>query len=342
MILDAGVDTCAKHMVHGPCGGVRPDLSCEVGPSPCPFVMLSRPPEWRGESAVGTARTASVVLDRVAGAGPVVLTDLTTEPYDRAGTAAVLAALRDSCDAVLVGDYQDRPDFPPAVAAAVLREAGVPGWLTLSCRDRSEVVLGQELAALAEVGVDGVLCVTGDARAPGVLAGVGQVFTLDGTRLAALAAAAGLPVAVAEAPEAPPIGVRPRRLRVKQQAGAHLGILNHVASAPAVAAFVAAARAAGVTLPIIVGVAVYTDERSAAGLLECPGLHLDPAAVAGVLTAPDPRAAGIAAAVAEAAALLAVPGVVGVNLSGRATADGGITAARVKAEIGTQIREMTQ
>ena len=49
-----------------------------------------------------------------------------------------------------------------------------------------------------------------------------------------------------------------------------------------------------------------------------PGLGLDPAAVAAVLAAPDPVAAGIAAAVREARALLAVDGVVGVNLSGLA------------------------
>lgn len=29
---------CPKEMVHGPCGGVRPDLGCEVDGRPCPFV----------------------------------------------------------------------------------------------------------------------------------------------------------------------------------------------------------------------------------------------------------------------------------------------------------------
>ena len=28
---------CPKRMVHGPCGGVRADLSCELGDRPCPF-----------------------------------------------------------------------------------------------------------------------------------------------------------------------------------------------------------------------------------------------------------------------------------------------------------------
>lgn len=59
---------------------------------------------------------------------------------------------------------------------------------------------------------------------------------------------------------------------------------------------------AGVTLPLIAGVAVYTDERSAA--------------------------------VAEARELLAVPGVVGVNLSGLASARGEVFAAEVKVAVG--------
>lgn len=332
-------DSCPKRMVHGPCGGVRPDLGCEVEPLPCPFAQLPEARAWTGGPS-RAVRAPSAVLER-AGRAPVVLTDLTSEPYDRAGTLAVLGALRGSCDAVLVAEHQDQPDFPPTLTAIVLREAGVPGWITLTCRDRNAVVLEQELAGLAEVGVDGVLCVTGDARAPGVRAGVRQVFDLDGTRLAARAAAAGLPVGVVESVGAPPVGVRPGRLLAKQQAGAHLVVLNHVSSLAALASFVTAARAVGVSVPVVAAVAVYTDERSAGGLLGFPGLHLDPAAVSAVLAAPDPREAGIAAAVAEARQLLSVPGVVGVNLSGRATAGGGVEAARVKAEIGTRIRELT-
>ena len=190
-------------------------------------------------------------------------------------------------------------------------------------------------------GWTGCCCVTGDTRAPGVRVGARQVFDLDGTRLAARAAAVGLAVAVPEAPQAPPTRVRPARLRVKQEAGAHLAVLNHVRSAAAVSAFVATARAVGVTLPIIAAVAVYTDETIRCRAARFPRSAPEtPPTSAAVLTAPDPRSAGIAAAVTEARALLAVPGVVGVNLSGRATAEGGVGAAHVKAEIGTRIKEM--
>jgi hypothetical protein len=91
-------------------------------------------------------------------------------------------------------------------------------------------------------------------------------------------------------------------------------------------------------MPVVAGVAVYTDERSARVLQNFPGLHLDPTAVEAVLAARDPRAAGIDAALAEAAALLAIDGVVGVNLSGLASARGVEAAAEVKAEVGDRLR----
>jgi methylenetetrahydrofolate reductase (NADPH) len=146
-------------------------------------------------------------------------------------------------------------------------------------------------------------------------------------------------VAVPEAPAAPPLRLRPERLVRKQQAGAAVAVLNHVGRPAAVAAFVAAARGHGLTIPVVASVALLTDERSAAALAALPGLELDRAAVAAVLAAPDPVEAGVRAAVAEALALLAVPGVVGVNLSGLASGRGTAFAAGVQAEVGTRIRE---
>ena len=243
-----------------------------------------------------------------------------------------------SSDALLVGEHQSTPDLPPTLFAAEVLAAGGRPWTTLTCRDRNRVVLEQEIMGLAAVGVEGVLCATGDVRAPGVRPDVTQVFDLDGTRLAALAAAAGLVATVPEAPEAAPRALRPARVAAKQRAGARLCVLNHASSPAAVARFVADAREAGATLPFVAGVAVYTDERSARVLQAFPGLHLDDAAVDAVLAAPDPTAAGIAAAVDEARALLAIPGVVGVNLSGLASGRGEVAGAEVKAAIAEEIR----
>jgi 5,10-methylenetetrahydrofolate reductase len=335
----AGRLGCPKRMVFGPCGGVRDDERCEVAEHRCVFVgspLVTWPgaPRHRPEPPPGN------LLSRAA-AGPVVLADLSVAPFDSASVRRVVATLTRVSDALLVGEHANRPDFPPTMVAAEVMAAGGRLWTTLTCRDRNRLVLEQELLGLAALGVDGVLCVTGDGRGPGVRAGVSQVFDLDGVRLAALAADTGLPVAVPESPEAPPVGLRPARVAEKERAGAQLCVLNHVSSPQRVARFVAAARAAGATLPFLAGVAVYTDEASARVLQRFPGLHLDGGVVERVLAAADPRESGIAAAVEEARALLAVPGVVGVNLSGMGSGRGEDDGAAIKAAVAERLRGTT-
>ncbi len=325
---------CPKRMVFGPCGGVRPDERCEVAEHGCVFVGEPMP-AWPGPPAAPAAASG---LLRAAADGPVVLADLTTAPYDADSVRRVVEILAPVSDAVLAGEHANRPDVPPTMLAARVHDAGGRLWTTLACRDRNRVVLEQELTGLAALEVDGVLCVTGDARGPGVAVGATQVFDLDGPRLAALAAGIGLPVAVPESPEAPPIAARPGRVAEKQRAGAQLCVLNHVRRPERVAEFVAAARSAGATLPFLAGVAVYTDERSARVLQRFPGLHLDDDRVEQVLAAPDPRAAGIAAAVEEGRALLGVDGVVGVNLSGMGSGRGEDDGARIKAAVARELR----
>lgn len=326
-------------MVFGPCGGVRGDGSCEMADHTC--VFLDAPlPRWTAEVPPAPPPVPGSLLDR-AGSGPMVLTDLSVRPFDRASLRRVVAVLSGTSDGLLAGEHQDRPDFPPTMLAAEVLAAGGRPWTTLACRDRNRQVLEQDLAGLAVLGVDGVLCVTGDGRGPGVRPGVSSVFDLDGTRLTALATAAGLTAAVPESPGSPPQGLRPVRVVGKQRAGAQLCVLNHVGSAGQLARFVTAARAAGATLPFLAAVAVYTDEWSARVLQRFPGLYLDDAAVTRVLSAADPVAAGVAAAVAEARAALAVPGVVGVNLSGAAADADHESAAAIKAEVATRLKEGT-
>jgi methylenetetrahydrofolate reductase (NADPH) len=315
---------CPKHMVMGPCGGVREGGGCEVVPGPCVF---GTPATWPDPVPAVPPRQT-----------PLILADYTADPYSVPMLTTVAGTLAADCDALLVGEHQNRPDFPPTLMASLLQAAGARPWLTLACRDRNRIVLEQELVGLRHLDVDAVLCVTGDARAYDIRPDVTQVFDLDGPRLAALAASAGLTAAVPETPAAPPRDLRPARLLAKQRAGAAVAVLNH-ATVDTVAAFMAGAAKAGVTIPVIAGVAVFTDEPSATRLGALPGLELDQAAVRAVLADPDPVEAGIAAAVREAAALLAIPGVAGVNLSGLGSARGYQYAAAVKAQLARRIRE---
>jgi len=324
-------------MVYGPCGGVRDDGSCEMVPAPCVFdARTALPLDGLGDSDAGAADRPSRAPDgwRV----PTILTDLSVPPADAATLRATARVLAGSCDALLVGDHQDRVDFPPSTLARLVADAGAVPWVTLACRDRNRISLEQELRALALDRLATVLCVTGDGRAYDVRPDVTQAFDLDGTRLASLAASLGLPVAVAETPTAQPVALRPGRLVHKQRAGARVGALNHVPTTAQLLEFLVAARAAGLRMPVIGSVVVFTDRRSADVLAALPGLQIAPERLETVLAAADPVEAGIAAAVDEAAVLLGMPGVAGVNLSGLASSEGVQAAAEIQAEIGRRIR----
>ncbi|MEO3756857.1 methylenetetrahydrofolate reductase C-terminal domain-containing protein [Mycobacterium sp. B14F4] len=315
---------CPKKMVFGPCGGVRPDGQCEMRDGPCAFPAVV---PWSGPAPEPRQAPA-----------PTVLTDFSCLPFDEADLATTAAVLAPSCDAVLVGEHQNKPDFPPTMMARLLLDAGVTPWVTLSCRDRNRVVLEQELRGLRSVGATTVFCVTGDGRGYDVRPDVTQTFDLDGPRLVALAASIGMTAAVPETPTAPPVAGRPARLVEKQRAGASLAVLNHVPYPYLIAEFMKSARSVGLTIPVIAAVAVFTDEVSAAVLQGLPGLDLDDAVLREVLGAADPVSAGIAAAVAEARALLAIEGIEGVNVSGLASASGARAGAEIKAEVGRRVR----
>ena len=311
-------------MQFGPCGGVRPDNQCEMRPGACTFAEYV---PWAGPDVTAEPVTA-----------PLILTDFSCNPFDPADLAATAAVLAPSCDAVLVGEHQNRPDFPPTLMGALLLDGGVQPWITLSCRDRNRIVLEQELRGLKHIGVQTVFCVTGDGRGYDVRPDVTQTFDLDGPRLVSLASELGMVAAVPETPTAPPVDARGTRLVQKQRAGASLAVLNHVPYPTMVEQFMGEARTAGLRIPVLAAVAVFTDVVSAAVLQGLPGLELDQRIVEHVVNAADPVEAGIDAAVAEARALLAIEGVEGVNVSGLASGAGTRIGAQIKAEVAARIR----
>lgn len=355
---------CPKRMVYGPCGGVTAGGGCEVPGIRCSFVDDAaalyelafsaadvEAPESARESgdALGTAPrgAAAHAFAALVDAGGVITADLPIRSADPAMITEAGARLRE-LTAVIAGEPPSQRDaLSPTHKALLLTAAGARVLAGVTCRDRNRVALEGELAALADLGVSGVLAVTGDHPASTALPQAQPVFDLDATRLAALGQRAGLFVAVAEQPAAPPVAYRPSRLALKARAGAELGILNLCGDIAAIAGFTAALAATATPVPVLASVPVLTSVSAARRLAALPGVRLPDEIVAAVVSADDPVEAGVRAAVAWARRALTVPGVAGVHLSaiadpvtdgtdaaGLAAVDAlAVTAALLRAEI---------
>ncbi|PWJ53989.1 Methylenetetrahydrofolate reductase [Quadrisphaera granulorum] len=216
----------------------------------------------------------------------------------------------------------------PSHTALLLAGTGATVLSALTCRDRNRVALEGELAALADIGVAGVLAVTGDHSSSAGLPGTSRigtttatmtepVFDLDSPRLAALARRAGLFVAVVERPAAPPSSCRPSRLALKASAGAELVIVDLNGDLADLATFTDALAATGAALPVLVSVPVVTTD-----------------------------AAAVHVATAWAQLVLSAPGVSGVHLSAlvddtdpTGLGTQGLGAVDVLVRMATQLRE---
>ncbi len=322
---------CPKRMEYGPCGGVGFDGSCEVAEHPC--VFLDRPVvPWSGIDGDASAalepapRTAAAQRMRdLLATRPVVVADLPARALSVDSVRECAAVLAGRVDAVLAGDAGTaRVQFPPAYRARLLHETGLEVWTGLNMRDRNRVALEGELAALAVEQVAAVHCVTGDHTLTGNRPDAMPVFDLDSTEAAALARAAGHLVSVAESPAAPPTGARAARLAEKVRAGAEVCFVNHAGGVEPVRRFVAASVDAGPPAAgFIPCIPVVVDRESADLMRSFTTLVLPDGFLDRIDRARDPAAEGIALAVALAEGMLAIPAVVGINLSGGR--DGGET-----------------
>ena len=323
---------CPKRMVYGPCGGVQADGGCEVPGASCAFLSEPAslaslafdagdvaPPPGALESGdalreLPRLAAADAFATRVR-AGGVITTDLPVPGTDL-GVLAEAGARLAGLTAVIAGEPPGlREALSPTHKSLVLQRAGATVITGITCRDRNRVALEGELAALADIGVAGILAVTGDHPASTALPEAEAVFDLDSTRVAALGRRAGLFVAVAEQPLAPPVAFRPQRLALKARAGAELGILNLCGDLDTVAAFAAAVAASHSPVPLLAPIPVITSARAAARLAALPAVALPTGLAATVSSSRDPLQAGIVAAAEAAHQALSIPGIAGIHLS---------------------------
>jgi 5,10-methylenetetrahydrofolate reductase len=330
---------CPKDMAFGPCGGVHADGACEVRPEPCVFLGRALPVHWAATASYPTplspagAEVRSILTRR-----PLVMTGFPVRPMTSDDVAPVAEALRGRADAVLSGDAGSaRTHYPPSYRAALMVAEGVRPWIGVNARDRNRVALEGEFAALADIGVAGVHCVTGDHTLLGDRPDAQPVFDLESTTMLPLARARGLLASFAESPAAPPVEHRGARVREKQRAGGQLCLLQYAGDPSDLAVFLDRCREAGADVPVLPGVPLVVDREGAELIASFPAAALPAGFARDLLGASDVRATGIRLAVEYGAALLGLRGVAGVVVSGGCRRGDEVHYARALATVAAEL-----
>jgi 5,10-methylenetetrahydrofolate reductase len=217
---------CAKQMRNGPCGGVRPDGSCEVDPSMrCVWIEAlegekriarSSPRSGAGLPPIDHSRSGRSAwirviegaaepslpdvspprerpihtFERICRSGRFVVT-VEIAPPDSADPSALLArAARFSglVDAVNITDGAGgNCHMSSAAAAAVLAASGHTPVCQIGCRDRNRIAVQGDILGAAALGVRNILCLTGDDVSQGDHPQAKPVFDLDAVTLLRIA-----------------------------------------------------------------------------------------------------------------------------------------------------------
>ncbi|MGP8120696.1 MAG: methylenetetrahydrofolate reductase C-terminal domain-containing protein [Xanthobacteraceae bacterium] len=215
---------CAKRMRNGPCGGVRPDGSCEIDRAMrCVWVEALEgrkriaPPgrapvlapidhSRKGRSTwirviegltdtpqadAPAARERPIERFEQACRSPRFVVTVEIAPPDSADPSALLArAARFSglVDAVNITDGAGgNCHMSSAAAAAVLAAHGHTPVCQIACRDRNRIAVQGDILGAAALGVRNFLCLTGDDVGQGDHPQAKPVFDLDAVTLLRIA-----------------------------------------------------------------------------------------------------------------------------------------------------------
>ena len=240
---------------------------------------------------------------------------------------------QDGVDAVNITDNQTAiVRLSSIAAAAIVREHGLEPVIQMTCRDRNRIAIQGDLLGAAALGIENVLCLTGDHVTFGDHPEARPVFDLDSVQLLKTVAymnsgrfLSGEKIKTrptfccggAANPFAPPLRARLRRLRKKIEAGARFIQTQAIFDPTGFEEWMTRVRKAGLDkeCAILAGVMPV---KSAKPLIymkeEVPGMVIPDSVIERLDQAGDPKVEGIALAAETIKQVSNIEGVQGIHL----------------------------
>lgn len=249
-------------------------------------------------------------LSQLLQSGDFVVTAEITPPkgVDLTETLSRADVMRGLVDAVNITDHQgSHMSVSPLALAPQMHERGLEPILQVTCRDRNRIAIQGDLLAASVLGVENILCLTGDPIGAGDHPDAKTVFDLDSIRLLEAAAslargadmggsplrgAPGFYLGAAVNPFASELADEIIRMEEKVAAGAQFFQTQAVFETPDLADFMARVRTFGT--PIIAGIILLKSGDMARSMnRNLPGVHVPDELIAEMDGAGDKAQAGV-------------------------------------------------
>jgi methylenetetrahydrofolate reductase (NADPH) len=215
--------------------------------------------------------------------------------------------------------------------AHFLVQSGIEPIFQMTCRDRNRLALQGDLLGALALGIRNVLILGGDDPKAGDQPEAKAVYDLDSRALLAMfhrmrtenALPTGtkidgplhLVLGAADVPLDPPPGWQPKGLQAKVAAGADFVQTQFCMDVDVVARYTARLREAGISIPVLIGVAPIPSARSARWMREkLFGTIIPDAHIQRLERASDARAEGRKICIEVLRALAEIPGVAGAHV----------------------------
>lgn len=267
--------------------------------------------------------------------GRPVITVECLPPYggDAAAVKALSAALPVRADAVVVADNPGGIRGSALACAAILAAEGRQAVLSMVTRDRNRIALQSDALGAAALGVDAILCLSGDHQSLGVCPQAASVYDIDSIQFAQalkrmneeglgfnghkLDPLPGFAIGAVAHPYQKPAELGLLRLRKKVAAGADFLLTQAVFDLTDFARWMDAVREAGIDkrVAIVAGVLPLESAEKAKEIARLGTYGPVPKSVIGRIgNSSNPAQEGVAIAAEVARQLISIPGVRGIHI----------------------------